>query len=139
MSVDPPSAFGDRVAARLRDDRLIWLTTVTPSGAPSPVPVWFLWDGGDSVLIYSKPESPKLRNIAENPRVALHLETHGAMDENIVLYGTAEMANDPPIDRVPEYVARYADDIAGFGWTPESMAADYSVPLRVTIRRSRSH
>lgn len=139
MSVDPPTAFGDRVAARLQENRLIWLVTVTPSGAPSPVPVWFLWDGGDSLLIYSRPDAPKLRNIAENPRVALHLESQGAMDDLVVLHGTAEMANDPASDRVPEYVARYADDIADLGWTPASMAADFSVPLRVTVTRSRNH
>ena len=127
------------MAARLQSDRLIWLVTVTPRGAPSPVPVWFLWDGGNSLLIYSRPDAPKLRNIAANPRVALHLDSQGAMDDLVVLYGTAEMANDPPSDRVPEYVARYADDIADLGWTPDSMAADFSVPLRVTVTRSRSH
>jgi len=33
--------------------------------------VWFLWNDG-SILLYSQPDTPKLRNIAANPRVALH-------------------------------------------------------------------
>jgi hypothetical protein len=35
----------DRVAQRLREDAVIWLTTVAANGTPQPNPVWFLWDG----------------------------------------------------------------------------------------------
>jgi hypothetical protein len=49
------SGFGARVARRLREETIVWLTTVTPSGAPLPRPMGFLWDGGDNVSVYSQP------------------------------------------------------------------------------------
>jgi PPOX class probable F420-dependent enzyme len=71
------SEFGRRAARRLKEERLAWLTTVSPKGTPQPVPVWFLWDGDASILLYSRPDKPKLRNITENPRVSLHLDGDG--------------------------------------------------------------
>ncbi len=34
--IDESTEFGARVAAHLREERVVWLTTVTPSGAPLP-------------------------------------------------------------------------------------------------------
>jgi PPOX class probable F420-dependent enzyme len=49
--LDPSSEFGARAARRLREEKLAWLTTVGPNGTPQPVPVLFLWNGEDSILI----------------------------------------------------------------------------------------
>ncbi|MGI9008873.1 MAG: pyridoxamine 5'-phosphate oxidase family protein, partial [Streptosporangiaceae bacterium] len=49
-------------AARLHDEPIIWLTTVSPSGQPQSSPVWFLWDGGE-FLIYGSKNGPKTPNI----------------------------------------------------------------------------
>ena len=73
--LDQTTEFGGRAARRLREDIIGWLTTVSPEGAPQPVPVWFLWDGASSILLYSRPEKRKLRNIAGNPRVSLNLDS----------------------------------------------------------------
>ena len=53
--LDESSEFGQRAARRLREDVLAWLTTVDRRGTPQPIPVWFLWDGGASILVYSRP------------------------------------------------------------------------------------
>src|SRR2546425_12373164 len=58
--IDASSEFGQRAERRLRDEKLAWLTTVDSKGTPQPIPVWFLWDGADSILIYSKPDTAKL-------------------------------------------------------------------------------
>jgi len=116
-----------------------WLVTVSPAGAPQPVPVWFLWDGADGVLLYSRPDKPKLRNIAANPRVSLHLDGNGQGGDIVVLTGTLRRSDDPPAHEVPAYVAKYGGRIAGNGWTPESFAADYSVALRFDPTRLRGH
>jgi PPOX class probable F420-dependent enzyme len=110
--------------------------TVGPAGAPAPVPVWFLWDG-ESILVYSQPDTPKLRNIAANPRVALHLNDDGRGSDIVTVSGRARVSDDPTAERMPAYVAKYAELIAGNGWTPESFAADYSVPIRIEPRRVR--
>ena len=37
--------YGQRVARRLHQERIIWLTTIDSQNRPQPRPVWFLWDG----------------------------------------------------------------------------------------------
>ena len=100
------------------------------------MPVWFLWDG-ESILVYSQPDTPKLRNIAANPRVALHLNDDGRGSDIVTVAGRAAVSDDPPADRVPAYIEKYRELIAENSWTPESFAADYRVPIRIVPRRVR--
>jgi PPOX class probable F420-dependent enzyme len=138
LPLDPATPFGARAARRLARDLIGWLVTVNGAGAPAPVPVWFLLDG-DSFLVYSRPDTPKLRNIAANPRVALHLNDDGRGSDVITVSGRAQESDDPAAHLVPAYVEKYAELIAGNGWTPESFAADYSVPVRIQPRAIRGH
>ena len=137
--LDESTEFGQRAARRLREERIAWLTTVSPRGMPQPVPVWFLWEGDASVLLYSQPDTPKLRNIAENPRVSLHLDGNGRGGDIVVCVGTARVTDDPSADQVEEYLEKYAEPIERNRWTPASFAADYSVPLRIDVSRIRGH
>jgi PPOX class probable F420-dependent enzyme len=137
--LDETTEFGRRAALRLREDVVAWFTTVDRAGTPQPIPVWFLWDGDRSVLIYSQPNTPKLRNMERNPHVALNLDGNGSGGDIVVALGSAGVSDDPPADRIEQYVAKYDGLIARNGWTPASFAADYSVPLRLTIERVRGH
>ena len=78
MVIDPGTETGAKVDARLRDELVAWLVTVAADGTPVPTPVWFWWDG-ETLLVYSQPDKPKLRHIAANPRVAIAMRTdeHG--------------------------------------------------------------
>ena len=91
--IDQSTEFGARVARHLREDVVVWLTTVTPAGAPLPSPVWFLWDGAESVVMYSMP-SARIRNVEANPRVALNFAGDGRGGDIVVLSGKATV--DPP-------------------------------------------
>lgn len=137
--IDETTDFGARAGRRLREDHLAWLTTVDGRGTPQPVPVWFLWDGAASLLVYSRPGTAKLRNIERNPRVSLNLDGDRQGGDIVVCLGAAHVSDDPPADRVPEYVAKYRHFIERNGWTAASFAADYSVPLRITITSVRGH
>jgi PPOX class probable F420-dependent enzyme len=139
FTIDTSTPFGERAQRRLRDDKVGWLTTVSQDGTPQPVPVWFLWDGGSSFLIYSRPNTAKLRNIAERPRVSLHLDGNGQGGDVVVVLGDAGLSDDPPAHALPGYVEKYREFIARNDWTPESFAADYSVPLRVEATQLRGH
>jgi PPOX class probable F420-dependent enzyme len=137
FTIDTATPFGARAARRLREEHVAWLTTTSEDATPQPVPVWFLWDGADSILIYSQPGTAKLRNIAARPRVSLNLNGNGDGGDIVVVLGSAALSDDPPAHELPAYVEKYLGFIERNGWTPESFAADYSVPLRITASRLR--
>jgi PPOX class probable F420-dependent enzyme len=139
MLFDTSTDFGGRVARRLRDDTIVWLVTVGADGTPEPSPVWFLWEG-QSALIFSKPDAPKVRNIARNPAVALHFDGDGRGGDVVVMTGRADVLEQAPaFAEIPEYVRKYADGISGIGLTPELMAKVFSTALRVTPTKLRGH
>src|SRR5438105_8560938 len=130
---DQSTPFGERVARRLRDERLIWFTTVDAKGTPQPTPVWFLWDKGTStILIYSRADAKRLAHIQQNPRVALNFDGNGSGGDIIVITGQAQVSsNDPPADQLPTYVEKYRSFIARSYSTPAQFASVYSVALRI--------
>jgi PPOX class probable F420-dependent enzyme len=133
--------FGERVARRLREDPIIWLTTTGADGTPQPNPVWFFWDDqAQSALIYSLPDAARLSHIHNTPRVALHFDGNGRGGDIIVLTGEARLSpEDLPADQHAAYLSKYQEFIAaGFG-TPANFATKYSVPLRITPTMVRGH
>ena len=139
MKLDTTTEFGARVARRLRDERIGWLVTVSADQTPQPIPVWFLWDG-QALLIYSQPDTAKLRNIARNPRVAFHLDGDGQGGDVVILTGEARLAPDaPPATQVPAYVEKYRQGMTRIGMTPETFARTYSIALKLTPTRVHGH
>ncbi|HVI35169.1 MAG TPA: TIGR03667 family PPOX class F420-dependent oxidoreductase [Gaiellales bacterium] len=137
--LDLATEFGARADLRLREQLIGWLVTVSPAGAPVPVPVWFLWNGAGSLLIYSRPGTAKLRNIAANPRVSMHLDGDGAGGDVVVAAGRARISDEPAADGVDAYIDKYGGRISRNGWTPAAFAADYSVPIRIDVTRISGH
>ena len=136
--IDTKTEAGARAEGRLRDEVMIWLTTVRSDGQPQSSAVWFLWDG-DTFLIYSQPRAPKLRNIAGQPRVSLHLDGDGRGGDIVTIDGVAAIDETaPPVDQSAAYVGKYGELIGRMGYTPEAMAADYSQAIRVTPSRVRT-
>lgn len=129
--IDTSTEAGARAAKRLRGERIVWLTTVRADGTPQSSPVWFLWDGTE-FLIYSQPGRAKLRNIEGNDRVALNLNSDEGGDDVVTVSGAATIDRGaPPAKDNPAYVEKYRESMSRAGWTPESMSADYSVPIRI--------
>lgn len=138
---DPSTPFGERVARRLRDEHLIWLTTVDAKGTPQPTPVWFLWDEATSTfLIYSRADAKRLTHIQQNPRVALNFDGNGQGGDIIVITGQAQVSSDdPPAYQVPSYAEKYRERVArGFG-NIEHFASLYPVALRIRPTAVRGH
>jgi PPOX class probable F420-dependent enzyme len=136
---DVTTPFGARIEQRLAEEWIIWLVTQGKDGTPQPSPVWFLREGG-TLLIYSQPNTPKLRNIVRAPQVALHFDGDGRGGNIIVFTGTATLEPAAPsADAVPGYVAKYRDAITRIGTTPTGFATLYSVAIRVTITGVRGH
>ena len=137
--IDLSTEFGQRVARRLVEEGIIWLTTVDSSGVPQPRPVWFLWDG-KTFLIYSRPGTAKLRHIAGNPRVALNLDGDGKGGDIVTLIGRAEILHEPPpADQVPAYIEKYAWGMERLNMTAAEFSQTYSAAIRITPIQLRGH
>jgi PPOX class probable F420-dependent enzyme len=135
--IDESSEFGARVARHLREEIVVWMTTVSPAGAPLPMPVWFLWDGAESVAMFSRPGA-RVRNIEANPHVTLNFHGDGRGGDIVVLSGNAAL-DGPPADQAPAYLAKYDEHITRIGMTPDTFAGRYSVPVRIQLTRLRGH
>jgi PPOX class probable F420-dependent enzyme len=123
------------VEERLRSNVIAWFTTVRADGRPHSIPVWFLWDGS-TVLVFSKPNNQKLRNIQHNPNVLLALDDTDEGGDIIVLEGKAELVDPQEINvTLSAYEQKYGSHIKDLGWTPANMAAEYSQPIRITPTR----
>ena len=134
--LDFTTDFGKRLKKHLEHDEVIWFTSVSPQGVPSPNPVWFYWDG-ETILVYSQPASYRVRNIQHNPNVALNLAPSGSNDSEVfVIVGEASIK---PGNKTmpPGYWAKYKKLLPGIGTTVEGMIRDYSVEIRVTPLRAR--
>jgi PPOX class probable F420-dependent enzyme len=131
--IDEGSEFGARVARHLREETVVWLTTVTPSGVPVPRPVGFLWDGGQHVSVYSQPGA-RIRNIGRNPKVTLNFGGDSRGGDIVVLSGTAEVdtASLSAAENAA-WVAKYAVEWEHGGMTAESFAQRFSVRVRIRI------
>ena len=137
--IDETSEFGARVARHLREEKVVWLTTVTSSGAPLPRPVGFLWDGGQVVFVYGQPGA-RVRNIGRNPKVTLNFGGDGSGGDIVVLSGMAEVVESgPSAVENAAWAAKYGADWARNGMTAESFAQRFSVPLRIRITDVHGH
>jgi PPOX class probable F420-dependent enzyme len=136
--LDLDSPAGARADRRLRTERILWLTTVRTDGQPQASPVWFVWDG-ETFLIFSQPDAQKLRNLAANPRVAVHVDTDEAGEDVVTIDGTAAVDPDvPSSDQLEEYQVKYREGIQAIGTTPAELARDYSVAIRIRPTRVRT-
>ena len=79
--------FGARVRRRLREERVIWITTVGRDGTPQPDPVSFLLQDYDSILTYNMINANRLTHVVDRPRVALHFDGDGAGADIVVFTG----------------------------------------------------
>ena len=116
-------------------EKIGWLTTVTPKGRPAPRPVWFVLDG-DDIVVFSKPDTAKLRHLEANPEVSFHLNGNESGGAILVVNGTAHV-EDGKASEAPGYLDKYGASYDAIGFaTPEAFDAEYSVRIRVVPDRS---
>jgi PPOX class probable F420-dependent enzyme len=133
--IDFGGEHGASALAHLRQDPVVWLTTVSPSGAPLPMPVWFVFDDQKSLLIYSI-NGARVRNIRANPRVAVSFPSDAEGTDVVVFSGEATIDPDaPPADRNAAYLEKYEQRIGGLEMTPASFAETYDTPISIRLTR----
>jgi PPOX class probable F420-dependent enzyme len=106
------ASLPDSARAVLESPALAHLVTLNPDGSPQVSIVWVGLDG-DEIVSGHLPEHRKLRNIRNDGRVALSLETggHNAMGlaEYLVIHGTARVTE----GGAPELLQRLAHTYLG--------------------------
>jgi PPOX class probable F420-dependent enzyme len=123
------------IRARLKDETVAWLTTVNPAGQPQPSVVWYVIED-DHFVVYSKDDTPRLRNIGADARVALHLNSDRDGDDLLIFEGVAEVigiAVPPSAD--PAYAAKYEQHLPRWDFSWESYDAGF--PVRIHVRPTR--
>jgi len=115
---------------RLRAAHTYWICTVTPDRRPHTMPVWGVWYEG-ALYFGTSRRSRKARNLAANPRVAVHVESG---DEAVIVEGEAIAAADgPELQRAATaYAAKYTDPDSG-----EGVQLTEGVPDTATVYRVR--
>jgi PPOX class probable F420-dependent enzyme len=125
-------------AQRLAGEGIGWLTTAGANGQPQSSPVWFLWDG-TSLWLRSQAQAGKVRNIKANPRVAFHLADDGQGGNILTIEGAASLEAELPEQLLDAYLAKYGEAIrTGLQTTPEQLAADYPITIRIAPSRTRA-
>lgn len=120
---------------RLDQELVAWLTTVDSHGQAQPSAIWFVV-ADDGLVIYSKSPTPRLRNIAANPRVAVHLNSDSDGDGLLIIEGVAEViGTEVPPSQDAAYVAKYDQHLSRWDFTWESYDAGF--PVRIHVRPTR--
>ena len=139
------TSLPDSARAVLESPALAHLVTLNPDGSPQVSVVWVGLDG-DEVVSGHLPEHRKVRNIRNDSRVALSIETDTrnamGLNEYLIIYGTARITEGsaaellqrlartylgpdvrfPPMDNPPPgYITNIrVDRISGVGpWTAQ--------------------
>jgi PPOX class probable F420-dependent enzyme len=138
VTIDTSTELGKRTERLLNTATVCWLTTVDGNGRPFPSPVWFLYEDDGTLLIYSQPNKPKLRNIASNAAVAINFDSEENGDRVVIFDGAAVIDDSPKavIDH-EAYLAKYHEGILTIGMTDESFSQDFSVAVRVVLQKLR--
>ena len=126
----------DRIDGLLRTEQTVWLSTASPDGAPHLVPIWFSWDGRE-ILIASKPNAQKVRNLRANPTVMLAL---GKAEDDFdvgLLEGRAELLDEPAATVLPAaHLVKYRRQMTEIGLSAAEFLGTYSQVIRITPTRS---
>ncbi|HSL32879.1 MAG TPA: pyridoxamine 5'-phosphate oxidase family protein [Candidatus Limnocylindrales bacterium] len=121
----------ESIARSLRRETVAWLSSVRPDGAPHVVPIWFVWDG-ESILVFSKPDAQKVRNLRADPRAMVAVGRPGADFDVELVEVTAEIVPESSPGLLPDgFVGKYASLARRAGIAMDRFAATYSQPIRL--------
>jgi PPOX class probable F420-dependent enzyme len=124
-----------RIGRLLRAEPVVWLSTVRADGRPHLVPVWFSWDG-ERLVVASKPDAVKVRNLRVNPQVMVALG-EAEDDFDVGLFEAEAVLPDAPSAALisEAHFEKYAHQLAEIGVSREEYLATYSQPIVITPTR----
>ena len=138
FKIDTSTEFGAKVVNRIGAQKLAWLTTVDSKGTPQPNPVWFIWDDG-SIVMFSRPDQAKLKNIARSGRVSFNLEATEDEEQITIFTGHAEIVDRAtiPQELLDRYAEKYAQGMINIELPRDKYEAAYTEIIRITPEKLR--
>jgi len=83
----------------LSEPHIAIVSTCGPTGKPHAMPIWYAWKDG-KVLFHTGSDSKKMRNLRENDRVSVVVDTKTAPYKAVVIEGRArEIPHDKGLAR----------------------------------------
>jgi hypothetical protein len=92
-----------------------WLCSVRPNSRPHVIPKWGVWVNG-RFYFDGSPETRHARNLADNPHVAVHLESG---EKAVILEGTAREVSHPAPELAAKVAQVYKAKYAALGYAPQ--------------------
>lgn len=129
--------FDDRPEIQERLDRelVIWMTTVNARGQAQASPVWFIVQD-DAIVVFSLEKTPRIKNIAANPQVAMHLNSSETGGDLVIIEAQAGVVPEGrSAAQEPAYLAKYDVEMQSLKMTPDTFTRDY--PMRIHVRPTR--
>lgn len=82
--------------------------TVSPDGGPHVVPVWYDLRDDGTIVMTTRGETRKAKNLKRDPRLALSIETLEPVMAFVQIRGTVEIDENPGHDRVLAHTTKCA-------------------------------
>ncbi len=102
----------EEIEAFLRRPNVAVVATVGPDGQPHAVPTWYEYDDGQIVL-HMEPRSRKCRNLRQNDRVSICVDTKTAPYQAVIVYGRASLEMGTDEERSRRMAVAYLGEALG--------------------------
>ena len=126
----------------LGQPRIAHLVTLRSKGTPHVAPVWFLWDGEGGIKgrawVMADGGAVKVRNIKQNPAVALSIATPERPLSYVVLEGQAKVTSEGLAQVVEKMCVLYDGQGKGTEFAKELLGQERMVLLEITIDKIMS-
>ncbi|HZS86177.1 MAG TPA: PPOX class F420-dependent oxidoreductase [Chloroflexota bacterium] len=124
------------LASFWREPNLAKLATINADGTPHLAPIWYLYDGRH-LLMATRPDSRKVRNIRRDPRVTVCIDRPTPPYAGVLVQGTAALEQvayqDLAVPLAVRYLGQDAGELIGARYAREDL-----MTIRVTIDRLQS-
>jgi PPOX class probable F420-dependent enzyme len=123
----------EELASFWREPHLAKLATINRDGTPHLVPIWYLHDGRNLVIV-TRSQSRKVQNIRRDPRVTVCIDRPTPPYAGVIVRGTASLQEVPYQDMAVPMAVRYLGQDAG-----ALIGAEYAKTDLMTIRVAIDH
>jgi len=121
----------------LSEARIAHFVTVRSRGRPHVAPVWFLWDQAAGAKgrawVMADTSTVKVKNIKQNPAVALSIATPERPLSYLLLEGQARVTSDGLDDIVERMCLLYDGPIRGAEFAEELLGQQRMVLIEISI------